>query len=88
MRIATVLLASVLENIYSLISVMCMYHHFAYYTCSQMNALHTILSKNANFSMNVLTEGSCTACFEKNFVTFTFVILVVGITLGKNLPQF
>jgi len=38
--------------------------------------------------MNILAKGSFTACLEKIFVTFTFVILVVGITLGKNLPQF
>jgi len=36
----------------------------------------------------MLAKGSCTACLEKIFVTITFVILVVGITLGKNLPQF
>ena len=52
--------------------------------------IHYVLfcQKNADFSMNMLTKGSCTACLEKIFVTFTFVILVVGITLGKNLPQF
>jgi len=46
------------------------------------------VKKNADFSNNMLTKGSFTACLEKFFVTFTFMILVVGITLGRNLPQF
>lgn len=58
------------------------------YVFSDKLITYLFCQKNADFSMNMLTKGSCTACLEKIFVTFTFVILVVGITLGKNLPQF
>jgi len=65
-----------------------MCRHFVYYTCSQTNSLRTILSKKCRLFSEHVNKGSCTACLEKILVTFTFVILVVGITLGKNLPQF
>ena len=50
--------------------MLCMCCNFVYYMCSQTNSLLTILSgKNADFSMNMLTKGSCMLVF-KNFCYF------------------
>jgi hypothetical protein len=44
--------------------------------------------KIQSLSLNIYNKNSFSSCLAERAVTFTLVILVVGITLGKKLLQF